>query len=167
MRNVQVMKLREGVEWAVHCCIILSWVPEGRAVPVAKLAEFHGLPPAYLNKQMNALARAGIVSSHPGPRGGFRLSRVPEEISLMDVAVAIDGQAQAFLCTGIRHQGVAGRITGPEARRIPCTVAQAFSTAELAWRHRLAGQTIADLAETVRQTNPTAPDHIHHWLNHN
>ncbi|MFK4149060.1 RrF2 family transcriptional regulator [Streptomyces sp. NPDC004065] len=201
------MKLREGVEWAVHCCINLSWISHDRAVPAAKLAEFHDLPTAYLNKQMHALGRAGIVSSRSGPRGGYRLGRRPEEISLMDVAVAIDGSAQAFLCTGIRHRGPAGRITGSagrpagpdghragpdghragpddrstgphgrsagpdvigaDVRGTPCTVAQAFSTAELAWRRRLAEQTIADLADAVRRANPAAPDRVRQWFDQN
>ncbi|MFE9251298.1 RrF2 family transcriptional regulator [Streptomyces sp. NPDC007088] len=162
------MKLREGVEWAVHCCINLSWISPDRAVPAARLAAFHDLPTAYLNKQMNALGSAGIVASRSGPRGGFRLGRNPEGISLMDVAAAIDGSTQAFLCTGIRHNGPAGHITGPEAaHRTTCTVAQAFSTAELAWRRRLADHTIAELADTVRRANPAAPDQVRRWFEEN
>ncbi|MFI2379145.1 RrF2 family transcriptional regulator [Streptomyces sp. NPDC018964] len=161
------MKLREGVEWAVHCCINLSWIAPDRSVPAARLAAFHDLPTAYLNKQMNALGRAGIVSSRSGPRGGFRLGRRPREISLMDVATAIDGSARAFLCTGIRHHGPAGRITGSGGGSTPCTVAQAFSAAELAWRRRLAEQTIADLADAVRRANPAAPDHVRRWFDRN
>ncbi|MEV0844568.1 Rrf2 family transcriptional regulator [Streptomyces sp. NPDC049954] len=162
------MKLREGVEWAVHCCINLSWISPDRAVPAARLAAFHDLPTAYLNKQLNALGSVGIVASRSGPRGGFRLNREPESISLMDVAAAIDGSAQAFLCTGIRHHGPAGRISGPAAaHRTTCTVAQAFSTAELAWRRRLADHTIAELADTVRRANPTAPDQVRRWFEEN
>ncbi len=164
MRNVQDMKLREGVEWAVHCCINLSWLSPDKVVPAARLAAFHALPPAYLNKQMNALGRAGIVSSRSGPRGGYRLGRKPDDISLMDVATAIDGAARAFLCTGIRHNGPAGRLADAAGRRTPCTVAQAFAGAELAWRHRLAGRTIAELADTVRQADPAAPHHVRNWF---
>ncbi|GAA4804428.1 Rrf2 family transcriptional regulator [Streptomyces ziwulingensis] len=164
MRNVQDMKLREGVEWAVHCCINLSWISPDRAVPAARLAAFHDLPTAYLNKQMNALGRVGIVASRSGPRGGFRLGRGPERITLMDVAAAIDGSAQAFLCTGIRHNGPAGTVTGPAGPRTTCTVAQAFSTAELAWRRQLADRTIAELADTVRRANPAVPDQVRRWF---
>lgn len=157
MRNVQDMKLREGVEWAVHCCISLSWLSPDKVVPAAGPAAFHALPPAYLNKQMNALGRAGIVSSRSGPRGGCRLGRKPDDISLMDVATAIDGAAQAFSCTQIRHDGPAGR-------RAPCTVAQAFAGAEPAWRHRPAGRTIAEPADTVRRADPAAPHHVRNWF---
>jgi Rrf2 family protein len=167
MRNVHHMKLREGVEWAVHCCINLSWVSPETTVPAARLAAFHDLPTAYLNKQMNALGREGIVASRSGPRGGFRLARPPQDITLMDVAAAIDGSAQAFLCTGIRHHGPAGRITGQADARTPCTIAQAFSTAELEWRRRLAGQSIATLADAVRRANPAAPEHVRRFFDQN
>ena len=60
-----------GVEWALHCCLNLAWTGGEQAVPAARLAAFYDLPTAYLNKQMQALAREGIVSSVPGPRGGF------------------------------------------------------------------------------------------------
>ena len=40
-----------------------------------RLAEYHGVPAPYLAKHLQALSRAGIVESSPGPRGGYRLAR--------------------------------------------------------------------------------------------
>ncbi|GAA0262801.1 hypothetical protein GCM10010492_74820 [Saccharothrix mutabilis subsp. mutabilis] len=100
----------EGVEWAVHCCLSLAWVGE-RAIPATRLAAYYDLPAAYLNKQLQALARAGVLTSTPGPRGGFRLARAPERITLMDVVSAVEGPEQAFRCTEIRHRGPAA---GPD-----------------------------------------------------
>jgi DNA-binding IscR family transcriptional regulator len=37
-----------------------------------------------------------VLESLPGPRGGFRLARPPESITLMDVVAAIDGPQEAF-----------------------------------------------------------------------
>src|SRR4051812_21587601 len=89
--NIQVMRMSEGVEWALHSCLNLAWVEPGEAMTAARLAAFYELPTAYLNKQLQALARAGIVTSTPGPRGGFRLARPPERITLLDVVTAIEG----------------------------------------------------------------------------
>ena len=69
------MQLGEGVEWALHCCTVLALVPPDRTLPAARLAEFHGVPPAYLAKHLQALAQAGIVESVPGRKGGYRLVR--------------------------------------------------------------------------------------------
>lgn len=51
--------MSEGVERALHCCTILDALPEGGSLPAGKLAEYHGVPAAYLSKQLTALARNG------------------------------------------------------------------------------------------------------------
>lgn len=104
--------MSEGVEWALHSCVNLAWSGPDRAVSAARLAAWHDLPAAYLNKQLQALARAGIVSSTPGPRGGFRLARPLDAISLMDVVAAVEGPDEAFRCAEIRQQGPGSRRTG-------------------------------------------------------
>src|SRR4051812_25635459 len=99
------MQLGTGVEWALHTCLNLSWIEPGRPVPATTLAGLYDLPSAYLNKQLQALARAGILTSVSGPRGGFTLGRGPAEISMLDVVVAIEGGQEAFRCTQILRQG--------------------------------------------------------------
>ncbi len=145
----------EGVEWALHSCLNLTWLPAGQAVPAAKLAEFYGLPAAYLNKQLQALARAGIVSSTPGPRGGFQLARSPERISVLDVVVAIEGPDEAFRCEELLKRGP-GADPGADYRQA-CLVFQAMRRADLAWRRELAGQTLADLKAEVERRHPATP----------
>ncbi len=153
--------MNEGVEWAVHSCLNLAWLGEDRAVPAAKLAAFYELPAAYLNKQLQALARAGIVTSTSGPRGGFRLARPPEEITLMDVVAAIEGPDEAFRCTEIRHRGGSGSRSRSET---PCAVHTSMRKAELAWRRELASQSIADIAATVDDHSPAAAERVRRWF---
>src|SRR3954471_10725214 len=98
------MKMNEGVEWAVHSCVNLCFIP-GEAVTAKRLAAFYELPTAYLNKQLQALTRAGILSSTSGPKGGFQLAKAPDKITLLDVVVAIDGSEDAFRCTQILKAG--------------------------------------------------------------
>ena len=155
------MRMGEGVEWALHCCFNLGFVGPDTAVPAARLAAYHGLPAPYLNKQLQALARAGIVGSVPGPGGGFRLARPPRQITLMDVVTAIEGAEPAFRCAEIRAQGgSAAAGTSPQA----CTIDVAMRRAELAWRRSLAEQTLADLMDTFEATYPAAPDRIRTWF---
>ena len=147
--------MSEGVEWALHSCLNLSWLPAGRAVPAAKLAEFYGLPAAYLNKQLQALARAGIVSSTPGPRGGFQLARSLESITLLDVVVAIEGPDGAFRCEQLLKRGP-GADPAVDYRQA-CLISQAMGRADLAWRRELAGQTLAELRAAVEHRYPATP----------
>jgi Rrf2 family protein len=154
--------MSRGVEWAVHCCLNLAWAGPEDAVPVSRLATYYDLPVAYLNKQVQALVRAGIASSVPGPRGGFRLARPPERISLLDVVTAIEGPEPAFRCAEIRKQGPSGGA--PESVAGPCLVDQTMRRAELAWRRELAAQTLAGLAEDVERAAPGVPDRARRWF---
>ncbi len=156
------MRMTEGVEWALHSCLNLAWAGPDRPVTAARLAAYHELPAPYLNKQLQALVRAGIVASASGPRGGFRLVRPLAQITLMDVVAAIEGSDEAFRCTEIRQQGPGGGA--PASYRLPCAFAHAMARAELAWRRELAGQTLEDVREQAEAQAPAAPERLRRWL---
>jgi Rrf2 family protein len=143
------MKLSGGVEWAVHCCVVLSRADE--PVPAQKLAEYHGVSRTYLAKQLQQLSRAGLVSSTEGRVGGYALTRAAEEITVLDVVLALEGGEPAFRCTEIRQNGPFP--ASAETCRRPCGIARAMYDAEDAWRASLAGVTIADLAAGVEKDN--------------
>ena len=60
-------------------------------VQAGEIARCIGLPAAYAAKVLTQLARANILRSDRGPRGGFRLVNSPELIPLLDVIEAVDG----------------------------------------------------------------------------
>ncbi len=135
--------MSDGVEWAIHSCSVLAFLEGDQALPAAKLAEFHGVPPAYLAKHLQALVRAGVCESVPGPQGGFRLARPAAEVTLLDITLAVDGDDTAFRCGEIRQRGPGAQ---PESRyRRPCGIASAMWRAEDAWRRELRAVTIDDL----------------------
>jgi Rrf2 family protein len=138
------MRLGEGVEWTLHCCLTLGWLETDEPVSTAKLAGIFELPPAYLNKRLQSLVRAGILSSTPGARGGFRLARSPDKITLMEIVAAVEGPEYAFRCTEIRQRGAGAERPAHEFER-QCVITTAMRKAELAWRRELAGQTLADM----------------------
>ncbi|WP_240802579.1 Rrf2 family transcriptional regulator [Streptomyces sp. A0642] len=65
---------------------------------------------------MQALVRAGILSSTPGARGGFQLARLPERITLMDVVTAIEGPRR---CLPLQRNPSTGRGSGRARRGVP------------------------------------------------
>jgi Rrf2 family protein len=138
------MALSEGVEWSLHCAWLLAQVPEGQPVSSRRMAEFYGLPPAYLSKLLKSLVRAGVLDATTGPRGGFRLARPPGEITVLDVVDAVEGGDPLFRCREIRQRGPVPASTA-DCRR-PCGIAKVMYEAEQAWRSRLAATTVADLA---------------------
>jgi Rrf2 family protein len=134
--------MAKGVEWALHTLLNLDAIGGG-PMGSGRLAEAHGLSPSYLTKQLQQLTQAGLVTSVPGPRGGFRLARALEDITLLDVVKAIEGDVKIFDCTEIRCEGKIGALSPPPTRT--CPVHAAMRRAEDSWREALAAQTLADV----------------------
>ncbi|MEU6631370.1 Rrf2 family transcriptional regulator [Streptomyces parvus] len=155
------MKLSGGVEWALHCCVVLTAASE--PVPAARLAALHDVSPSYMAKQMQALSRAGLVRSVQGKTGGYVLTKAAAEITLLDVVQAVDGAGPAFVCTEIRQRGPFA--TPPEQCTKRCPVARAMGAADEAWRASLSGVTIADLVVSVEgDSGPGALPTVGAWL---
>jgi len=150
-----LVRMNQGVEWTLHVLLTLAWVENGEPVRAGALAEAHDLPQDYLVKQLQALVRADILESVPGARGGYRLAKPADRITLMDVVSAIEGPQDAFRCTEIRQRGVGSGL--PRAAfSAPCAISTSMRKAELAWRRELAGQTIADICAEVDRYAPAA-----------
>ena len=146
------MKLSDGVEWGVHACTVLAVIPPPGALPAAKLAEYHGVPAAYMAKHLQALARAGILETVKGPRGGYRLAKVANDITVLEIVEAIEGDEPAFRCAEIRRRGpsaVPSRMYTPM-----CGVHQAFLDADAAWRAELRNVTVGELVGTMLRDAP-------------
>jgi Rrf2 family protein len=146
------MRMSDGVEWGVHACTLLATLPPESALPAAKLAEYHGVPAAYLAKHLQALAGAGVLETVKGPRGGYRLARPAAQITLAEVVEAIDGGEPAFRCSEIRRRGPAAMPAREYTK--PCGIRSAFDRADEVWRAELAKTTIADLLASVLHDAP-------------
>jgi Rrf2 family protein len=138
------MRLSEGVEWSVHCCTILSLLPPGVTISGQRLADYHDVPSSYLVKQLQKLSHGGVVETVKGRNGGYRLARPGNEITLLDVVLAVEGKERAFRCTEIRSKGPT-RVAGVKYPK-PCGIAAAMWVAEKAWRDELSRHTMSDLA---------------------
>lgn len=138
------MKLGDGVEQAIHCVTLMTRLEPEAVLPADALAEFHGVSASYLLKHLQALSKAGILATQPGPRGGYRLARGPEQITLLDIVLAVEGPEPAFRCTEIRQRGP--NPLPPRYHAAPCGISAAMLKAERAYRAELRAVSVADLA---------------------
>lgn len=72
--------------YAINAVLYVAQQNGERPVRVEEAARALGMPKNYLSKTLYALARAGILRSLRGPRGGFRLAVLPERLSLLEIA---------------------------------------------------------------------------------
>ncbi len=155
--------MSDGVEWGVHVCVLLATLPDDAALAAAKLADYHGVPAAYLAKHLQALAGAGVLRTVKGARGGYRLARSPAEITVLEVVEAIDGNESAFRCSEIRRRGPVAMPAREYTK--PCGIHRAFTRADEVWRAELAKTTVADLLIGLLNDVPrTALEKGARWL---
>lgn len=145
------MKLGDGVEQAIHSVGMLAGLSEGGVLSAAALAEFHGVSTSYLLKHLQSLSSAGIVATVPGPKGGYRLARPTDKITLLDIVLAVEGPQPAFRCAEIRQRGP-NPLPGRYFTK-PCGINAAMLKAEKVYRAELAKTAIADILGDLAATD--------------
>jgi Rrf2 family protein len=94
-----VLKVSQKLEYAMRAMIELAdRRHEGTLVPAREIAARQQIPVRFLEQQLGALSKAGLVESFRGGGGGCRLSRPPEEITVGAIADAIEGQIYPMFC---------------------------------------------------------------------
>lgn len=99
------MKYSNATNYALHTMVYLIHLPQDSTIGVQELAEFQKLSPTYLSKILTKLTKAGLIESTPGAKGGYKISKSPNEISFLDVITAIEGDTNLFNCSIHRHEG--------------------------------------------------------------
>ncbi len=94
------------------------------------------LPPRYTPQILASLGRAGIADARAGREGGYRLTRSPKDISLLEVVEAAEGSLRSERCT------LSG---GPCHWESMCALHPAWEEAAESLRRSLAGVSLASL----------------------
>src|SRR5215472_1653827 len=94
------MQLSTKGRYAVMAMTDLAGRGDARAISVAEIAERQQISQAYLEQLFARLRRRGLVTSHRGPGGGYRLARPAAETSVADVVIAVDEPLKAIRCNG-------------------------------------------------------------------
>jgi Rrf2 family protein len=81
--------LTQTADYALRALVYLAHSPEDGYHQTRDLAKVLNVPANYLGKILQLLGHKLIVESQRGMNGGFRLSRLPEQIRLYDVMLAI------------------------------------------------------------------------------
>jgi len=150
--------LTASVEYGLHC--LLGLLDAGDQPRSARdLATFQGISPSFVAKIFPRLEKAGIVEAAEGVRGGYRLARAPETISVLELVDAIEGRKPLFECQEIRSRCALFDDGAPIwATRGVCSIHAVMLKAENAMREALASESLADIAGRLRRKAPPAFD---------
>jgi Rrf2 family protein len=117
---------------------VLARRPAGEVVALAEVAQAERLPPEFLAKIFQKLARHGTLIAHRGPGRGYALAHPPADISIHDVLEAIEGVELFRRCMFV------GSHCSDEH---PCVLHQHLKPAITAFRSELDRLTLADVAD--------------------
>ncbi len=145
------MKFSVGVEYSIHSLVYMVDYQDSKSISTIDLARFNGISESYLSKIFTKLSKAGIVTSVPGVKGGYKLNKKPEEINFWEIVVAIEGSESFFNCKEIRQQSSLACNTnkGPEDFKTPCLIHLVMREAEQQMQLFLEQKTLRWLKDNV------------------
>ncbi len=139
--------LSSTADYALRAVLVLAGENWRRPLRADEIADATGAPRNYMAKTLNALVKAGLLTSARGPLGGFSLAVTPESLTL----------ARIIDCFGEprRHSRC---LLGnkPCDSNKPCTAHEMWLQITATRREPLATTTIADLIGTSISRAPSA-----------
>ena len=144
------MILTKAGEYAVRCMLHMASGKIGEVVARKEIAEAMDIPGPFLAKIAQELARAGLIQIVQGPRGGYRLLKAPEDVLLLDVIEAVEGELFLNEC-----------IFRPEScgRSDFCGVHRVWQAARTGLRETLSVP-LSDLKDVDRSILPECEDGV-------
>lgn len=109
MSITATVKISLKVEYACRVMVELARLHgSGELAQIGALAKAESVPANFLAQILIKLREAGLILSRRGKQGGYTLARPPEEISLLDIVVAVEGDLLRL----------SGAVAGRSGRRL-------------------------------------------------
>ena len=118
----EILRFSDAVSLAFHAMAYLARTPDERQT-VGHIARLLQCSEAHLSKVMQRLQHAGLVRSTRGPKGGYRLERPANAITLLNVFEVVEGpldETECLLKTPVCHTRacVLGDLLGRVNRQV-------------------------------------------------
>lgn len=128
------MRLSFAAELGIRGALVLSRHHGHGPVTLDTICAERDLPKQYLTKILGSLARADLVSSTRGKRGGYMLTRDPGRITLLEVVEAVEGPIVLNFC---QH-------TPSQCDRKDCRIRPVWRQLQRTIRDKLGSMTLRD-----------------------
>jgi Rrf2 family iron-sulfur cluster assembly transcriptional regulator len=124
--------------------------PAGDLVTLGDISRRQDVSLPYLEQLFVKLRRAGLVESVRGPGGGYRLSRPPTEIRVVDVLAAVDETVDAMH----KGAGASGALSGSRAQSLTNRLWQSLSAHVYVFLHQTR---LSDVVDNTLAPCPAVP----------
>jgi Rrf2 family protein len=131
------MKLTMSSEMGIHAVWFLAALNSEAPVLSSLIAERIDVSESYVIKVLKRLVEARILVSRKGKKGGYRMHKLPADVSLADIILACETDEVLYSCLCTER--------GCEEHRQICPITDAMKRAENAMYAELRATTVADL----------------------
>lgn len=139
-----MFRLSKTTDYGIVLMAQLANDPTDAPHNARELAASAELPIPMVSKILKALAREGLLESHRGSKGGYRLARAPEELTVAEMIRVLEGPVALTDCA-----------IGPQLceHEQMCAVRKPWQQISLVVEQALADVTLADLVGSRRRTS--------------
>ncbi len=92
------MKITRAGDYALRALSYIAKKDPDKTYMRSELSEFCKIPDSFLGKILQSLAKSEILVSERGKKGGFRLNKKPEDITIYDIIKSIEGEVMINEC---------------------------------------------------------------------
>jgi Rrf2 family protein len=150
-----MLRLSKKADYALIAMKHLALRGDRGSSSAREIAGLYDIPIELMAKVLQRLVQRGLLESHQGTRGGYKLARVPSQISVADVIQAIEGPVTVTACT--TEEGQCEQFSKCNVRDPLFRVRERILAA-------LGECTIAELAADPPAPVPTRPAILHTHL---
>ncbi|MCT3039158.1 Rrf2 family transcriptional regulator [Leuconostoc mesenteroides] len=136
------MKMSSAVEQSLVVLVMLALKKDGLPVKSHVLSEHLEVSESYLKKTMRKLVVANLIKAIASKEGGFKLARNTNDITLLDVYEAIEGEDSFIHSTQLADRVFPAKTAVAEGTK---EVLSIVYEAEKDFKKRLKRTSIADL----------------------
>lgn len=110
------MHLTSRGRYATRAMVELARIQKTGPIPLSVIASCQNISRKYLQQLMSLLRRAGLVRVLKGNKGGFMLSKPPDQITIADILTAVEGDLSLVECIG--SEGLCERTPDCQVRNV-------------------------------------------------
>ena len=92
------MKISTRGRYAIRVMLDLAEHDQSEYIPLIDIAKRQGISEKYLEAIVSLLVKAGLLTALRGKRGGYRLTRTPDQYTLKDILQTTEGAFAPVAC---------------------------------------------------------------------